>query len=248
MREVRVFLHAVHRHRIQAAQLLKLRIRNGIHIGDVGNVAETVSKHRHARLFVMPAVNGDDLHRRNIGQSLPAGILIPGTAHPHEFALRSIGIHPEGLVRLNNVHVPLRRTGIARLAEGVGKHLLQTLQHIRLTEDVHRLVLEKVQRAGFVQSPHVIHVIVGEQDGVHVLHSGTQQLLPEVRSGVHHYGEPSELHQHRGAKTVVPRIGRSADRTVASNHRHSRRSACSEKCKLNLHYRVFPYRFLSRAG
>ena len=71
------------------------------------------------------------------------------------------------------------------------------------------------------ESPHVVHptyvvvVLVRDKDCVQVIKILSQPLLAEVRSHIDHDQSPYRSEECGGAQTLVARIGRSADRTVA---------------------------------
>ena len=81
-------------------------------------------------------------------------------------------------------------------------------------------MLHIVERADVVESPYVVAMGMGDEDGVEGLHRVAQHLLTEIGADVKEDILAVSLKQGRRAKPVVPLVGRAADLAVACYHRH----------------------------
>ena len=223
-------LDAAERDIFHALQFVVFRLAvQHLDVGQVGDVAETVALHGEFLLAMMPAPEGDDLHGR-VRIGLRRKVVVAETALPAEHLFIGIGMHPEGLIPVDGVDMPFRRTRIFRLGKGVGIFAVQTIGHIGLAVDIHRVALREVEGADVVQARRMIFVVVREQDGVEVVNIRTQHLVAEVRSGIDQDGQAAVFDQRSGTQALIARVRRTADRAVAGNHRDTGRGARAEEC------------------
>ena len=65
MSMVRIELYAVHRHRPEPFEFLELAVFKKVHVGEIGNVAESVTEHGKLLDLMVPALYGNDHRGRN---------------------------------------------------------------------------------------------------------------------------------------------------------------------------------------
>ena len=82
------------------------------------------------------------------------------------------------------MHVPLGRAGVLVLLKGVGVLHLQRMQHARLAENLHRLLIYIIKGTHVVQASGVVLVVVRKQNRVQVADVVGEHLGAEVRAGI----------------------------------------------------------------
>ena len=129
-------------------------------------------------------------------------------------------LHGEGAVP-DRMQPELRHPRVFVRCEGVGEFPRYRLAGLRVGVNVHVAVLGKVKGADVVHAGDVVHVLVGQQHKIEVLHLFTQHLLPEVRAGVNDKPFARKIHQHGGAQPFVTRVCGFTDVAVAGDYRYA---------------------------
>ena len=105
--------------------------------------------------------------------------------HPYQFS-SVIGNDSERGVSYQ-VYAPLRGSGILGIRERITEHDFQGIQDLFLTIDVDGLAVDVVEGPDVIQSAGMVHVVVGQQDGIDMGDVLAQHLGAEIRTGVHEY-------------------------------------------------------------
>ena len=96
------------------------------------------------------------------------------------------------------------------------------------------LAVDVVEGAYIVEPSSVVHVIVGQEDGVKVTDICPEHLRTEIRTGIDQDGKAAVLHQRGGPQALVARVRRAAHLAVAADNRHPLRGARSQECQFRL--------------
>ncbi len=80
-------------------------------------------------------------------------------------------------IELGNARITLR-------AECIVVHPTHRFQGRGVAMDIHGSALCEIEGPQFIDACNVIHVFMGEQDGIQLLHPTSQGLLSEVRTGI----------------------------------------------------------------
>ena len=134
----------------------------------------------------------------------------------------------EGLLS-DGVQDEVRNSGVAVVAEGVGVLPSEGILDYRLGVDGKCPVHEVVEGPHVIQSAGMVLVHVGEQHGIQLPDTAAQNLLPEVRAGVHHQSQTLVFDVCGGSQPLVVEVVRPADGTGAADDGHALGSACPQK-------------------
>ena len=88
--------------------------------------------------------------------------------------------------------------------------------------------MEKVEAAQVVNTIDMIGVGMGKQHAIDLLYAMPQHLQPQIRRGIHQNRIPLMRDQERSPAPLITGIGRTADRALAANHRHTGGGAASK--------------------
>jgi hypothetical protein len=69
-----------------------------------------------------------------------------------------------------------------------------------------------------VEPGDVVHVLVGEQHGIELIHLFAQQLLAHVGSAIDQQCDPFSPHQNRGTGALIARVRAGTHRATAPDH------------------------------
>ena len=134
----------------------------------------------------------------------------------------------EGLFS-DGVQDEVRNSGVAVVAEGVGVLPSEGILDDGLCVDGECPVHEVVEGPHVIQSAGVVLVHMGEQHGVQLPYAAAQDLLPEVRAGVHHQSQPLVFDVCGGSQPLVVEVVRPADGAGATDDGHALGGACPQK-------------------
>ena len=205
----------------------------------------------------MIAADGNDVRVLPVG--LPDGVVggdqapvslavkIPHVVDPYEVARTGIGFHPERAV-IDQVHVPLGRSGVFVLGEGVGVLGLDGPERFLFTEDLHGLLVDIIERPHVVQSARMVLVLVRQEDGIQVADPLCEHLHPEIRSCVDEKGHSFVFHEGRRPEPLVPRVRRPAYRTLARDNRHALRCPRPQESQFRFAHNTMSSNWFTDAG
>ena len=88
-------------------------------------------------------------------------------------------------------------------------------------------VHQEIKRADIVQATDMVLVMMGDENGVEMAHVFAKHLLTEIRTGINTYCGLFGLDENRSAQTLVARICRPANVTIATNYGNALRSAAT---------------------
>lgn len=123
----------------------------------------------------------------------------------------------------------VRNSWVAVVAEGVGVLPFERFLDDGLCVDGKCPVHEVVEGPHVIQSAGMVLVHVGEQHSIQLPDTAAQDLLPEVRAGVHHEPETLVFDICGGSQPLVVEVVRAADGTGAADDGHALGSACPQK-------------------
>ena len=127
------------------------------------------------------------------------------------------------------VQYEVRYSGITVVPEGVGVLAFERFLDYGLGVDRKCLVHEIVECSDIVQASGVVLVHVGQQHGIQFLDAAAQDLLAEIRTGIHDQPQAVIFDVGRGSESFVMEIIRAADRAGAADDGHALGGACAEK-------------------
>src|SRR5262245_13182664 len=87
----------------------------------------------------------------------------------------------------------------------------------------------EIDRANVVEAEDVVCVAMRNQQRVEPVDLFAQRLLAKISRDIDHHATPVIFYHQAGAQTLVARIVRPANFTIAPDHRHADRRPCSEE-------------------
>ncbi len=147
----------------------------------------------------------------------------------------------ERCVIINLMHVECRYTGVGVRTETIVEAFVKVVVHILLKIDRHIAV--GAEGAQVIDTPYMIIVAVGKEDGIDVSEILAKSLFAEIGRGIDEESHAVGTDKHRGAQPFVSRIFRSTDPASAGHFRNTFRSATTEDggrdaCVDNINLRV----------
>ena len=134
-----------------------------------------------------------------------------------DFDLGSFGIADiKGNTRSDLFQSDSGNTRIRVLGKAIGDAFAKVLRHVGF--GIHGDITESAERTEVVQAPHMVVMLMGDQDRINRLEIvQTVHLLPEIGTTIHQDTNAVYFNQTGTTQAVVPRILARTNRTSATD-------------------------------